>query len=85
MHMGGRLVHRITPEDVGRRVSVRTALPGGGFTDIVGVVESWDGGVITVRRRDGSAVEVEESAVAASRVVPPVPPRRRGGPSPGTA
>ncbi|OOC55438.1 MULTISPECIES: putative acetyltransferase [Nocardiopsis] len=79
MHMRGRLVHRITPEDVGRRVSVRIRLPEGGFTDIVGVVESWDDGVLTVRRRDGSAAEVVESAVAASRVVPPVPPRRRGG------
>lgn len=84
MHMGGRLVHRITPEDVGRRVSVRLRLPGDGFTDIVGVVESWSDGVLTLRRRDGSAVEVEESSVAASRVVPPVPPRRRGGAPPGT-
>ncbi|MFD6951954.1 hypothetical protein A6A08_10505 [Nocardiopsis sp. TSRI0078] len=79
MHMRGRLVHRISPEDIGRRVSVRIRLPEGGFTDIVGVVESWDDGVLTVRRRDGSAVEVVESAIAASRVVPPVPPRRRGG------
>ena len=84
MHMGGRLVHRITPEDVGRRVSVRISLPGGGFSDIVGVVESWADGVITVRRRDGSAAEVEESSVAASRVVPPVPPRRRDGRPPRT-
>ncbi|WP_150239352.1 putative acetyltransferase [Nocardiopsis quinghaiensis] len=79
MHMRGRLVHRISPEDVGRRVSVRIRLPEGGFTDIVGVVESWDDGVLTVRRRDGSVAEVGESTVAASRVVPPVPPRRRGG------
>ncbi|PDP86909.1 hypothetical protein CQJ94_14980 [Glycomyces fuscus] len=84
MHMGGRLVHRISPADIGRRVSVRIRLPEGGFTDIVGVVESWDDGVLTVRRRDGSAVEVAESAIAASRVVPPVPPRRRGGDPPRT-
>ncbi|WP_159945577.1 MULTISPECIES: hypothetical protein [unclassified Nocardiopsis] len=79
MHIRGRLVHRITPRDTGRRVSLRIRLPEGGFTDIVGVVESWDDGVLTVRRRDGSAVEVAEATVAASRVVPPVPPRRRGG------
>ncbi len=77
--MGGRLVHRITREDVGRRVSLRIRLPEGGFTDIVGVVESWTDGVLCLRRRDGSPVEVSESGIAASRVVPPVPPRRRGG------
>jgi ribosome maturation factor RimP len=82
--MGGRLVHRISPADIGRRVSVRIRLPEGGFTDIVGVVESWDDGVLTVRRRDGSAVEVAETTIAASRVVPPVPPRRRGGNPPRT-
>lgn len=79
MHIRGRLVHRISPKDVGHRVSVRIRLPGGGFTDIVGVVESWADGVLTLRRRDGSTTEVEESTIAASRVVPPVPPRRRGG------
>ncbi|MEV2274190.1 hypothetical protein AB0I72_01270 [Nocardiopsis sp. NPDC049922] len=79
MHMRGRLVHRITREDVGKRVSVRIHLTDGGFTDIVGVVESWEDGVLTLRRRDDSVVEVAESSIAASRVVPPVPPRRRGG------
>lgn len=78
MHLRGRLVHRITRDDVGRRVSLRITLPEGGFTDIVGVVESWSEGTLTVRRRDESTVEVAENAIVASRVVPPVPPRRRG-------
>ncbi|MBR8744598.1 hypothetical protein [Nocardiopsis sp. MG754419] len=78
MHLRGRLVHRITRQDVGRRVSLRITLPGGGFTDIVGVVESWADGVLVLRRRDDSTVEVAEGDIAASRVVPPVPPRRRG-------
>ncbi|WP_017603495.1 putative acetyltransferase [Nocardiopsis alkaliphila] len=77
MHLRGRLVHRIDQDDVGQRVSLRISLPGGGFTDIVGVVESWADGVLTVRRRDDSTVEVGEGDIAASRVVPPVPPRRR--------
>ncbi|HJE59907.1 MAG TPA: hypothetical protein K8V84_15575 [Nocardiopsis listeri] len=77
MHLRGRLVHRITHDDVGRRVSLRITLPEGGFTDIVGVVESWAEGVLTLRRRDDSMVEVAEHDIAASRVVPPVPPRRR--------
>ncbi|MCY9785739.1 hypothetical protein KIK06_17775 [Nocardiopsis sp. EMB25] len=79
MHLRGRLVHRITRDDVGKRVSVRIHLPDQGFTDIVGVVESWTDGVLTLRRRDDSVVEVAESDIAASRVVPPVPPRRRDG------
>ncbi|MFE6303887.1 hypothetical protein [Nocardiopsis sp. NPDC057823] len=79
MHMAGRLVHRITREDTGSRVSVRIHLPDGGFTDIVGVLESWDGGVLIVRRRDGRQARVEESSIAASRVVPDAAPRRRGG------
>lgn len=79
MHLRGQLVHRITPNDLGKRVSVRITLPGGGFTDIVGVVESWAEGVLTLRRRDGSTSEVREAEIVASRVVPPVPPRRRGG------
>ncbi|MFI6574570.1 hypothetical protein ACIBFB_02125 [Nocardiopsis sp. NPDC050513] len=84
MRMRGRLVHRIAHEDVGKRVSLRIRLPDGGFTDIVGVVESWADGVLTLRRRDGSVAEVAESGIAASRVVPPVPPRRRGGRPPRT-
>ncbi len=79
MHLRGQLVHRIVPEDLGSRVSVRITLPEGGFTDIVGVVESWAEGVLTLRRRDDSSVEVAEADIVASRVVPPVPPRRRGG------
>ena len=82
--MAGRLVHRITREDVGSRVSIRIRLPEGGFTDIVGVLESWADGVLTVRRRDGRGARIEESSVAASRVVPGLPPRRGGTPSIGT-
>lgn len=77
MPMRARLVHRVGPQDVGRRAALRIELPGGGFTDIVGVLERWRDGVIEVRRRDGSAVEVAEADVVASRVVPPAPPRRR--------
>ncbi|WP_017585289.1 putative acetyltransferase [Nocardiopsis ganjiahuensis] len=84
MHLRGQLVHRIVPDDLGSRVSVRIALPDGGFTDIVGVVESWAEGVLTLRRRDDSTVEVAEADIVASRVVPPVPPRRRGGRPPQT-
>ena len=79
MHLRGQLVHRIVPEDLGKRVTVRISLPEGAFTDIIGVVESWANGVLSLRRRDNSTVEVAEADIVASRVVPPVPPRRRGG------
>lgn len=77
MHLSGRYVHRIVPEDVGKRVSVRIRLPDGRFTDIVGVVEDWTDGVLLIRRRDDSIAEVVESTIVASRIVPPAPPRRR--------
>lgn len=77
MHFSGRLVHRIGPDDVGERVSVRIRTPDGGFTDIVGVVESWERGILTVRRRDDSVAEVAEETIAASRIVPRTPPKRR--------
>lgn len=73
-HYGARLVVRIAPRDVGRRVTVRRRVPEG-FRDVVGVLESWQDGVLTVRRRDGTLVEVEEAAMVAAKVVPD-PPRR---------
>ncbi|MCE7083429.1 GNAT family N-acetyltransferase [Streptomyces sp. ST2-7A] len=84
---GVRLEVRITPDDLGKRVSVRSlvdpAAPGGGFTDTLGVLTSWTGGVITITRRDGTPVELVEGAVVAGKVVPPAPARRRGVPAAG--
>jgi hypothetical protein len=58
----------ITPADVGRRVTVRRRSPEG-FRDVVGVLESWNDGVLTVRKRDGTLVSVAEETLAAARVV----------------
>ncbi|MFJ6786258.1 GNAT family N-acetyltransferase [Streptomyces angustmyceticus] len=79
---GGRAEVRITRADVGKRVSVRR-LTGGGegqpaFSDVVGVLTSWDAGVLSITRRDGACVSVEESALVAAKVVPAAPARRRG-------
>ncbi|MET8831139.1 GNAT family N-acetyltransferase [Streptomyces sp. NPDC004610] len=78
----GRLVVRITAADVGKRVSVRQRLDprdtGGEFTDTVGVLTSWDNGVLAITRRDGETVRVPESALVAGKVVPTAPARRRG-------
>ncbi|MDT0342509.1 GNAT family N-acetyltransferase [Streptomyces litchfieldiae] len=76
---------RITAADVGKRVSVRTLTgsgePGARFTDTVGVLTSWTGGVLTVTRRDGRIVHLAESALVAGKVVPPRTARPRGLPA----
>ncbi|AOR32252.1 GNAT family N-acetyltransferase [Streptomyces fodineus] len=78
----GRLEVSITPADVGKRVSVRRlSEPGTArekFTDTVGVLTSWDGGVLMITRRDGQSVRIAESALVAGKVVPAAPARRRG-------
>ncbi|MFD7666926.1 GNAT family N-acetyltransferase [Streptomyces sp. NPDC059788] len=78
---GGRLEVRITRADVGKRVSVRR-LAGAGqgsarFTDTVGVLTSWDNGVLSITRRSGEIIRISEAAVVAGKVVPPAPARRR--------
>ncbi|WP_197287707.1 GNAT family N-acetyltransferase [Streptomyces apocyni] len=79
---GGRLEVHITAADVGKRVSVR-CLSGGGtaggkFTDTVGVLTSWDNGVLYITRKSGDGVRIVESTLVAGKVVPPAPARRRG-------
>ncbi|WP_372352724.1 GNAT family N-acetyltransferase [Streptomyces sp. KL116D] len=79
---GGRLEVRITGADVGKRVSVRRVSEDGPagrkFTDTVGVLTSWDEGVLLVTRRTGERVEIEEATLVAGKVVPAEPARRRG-------
>ncbi|MFD9614220.1 GNAT family N-acetyltransferase [Streptomyces sp. NPDC004290] len=79
---GGRLEVRITSADVGKRVSVRyvtdSAEVGGRFTDAVGVLTSWDAGVLLITRKSGEGVRIAESSLAAGKVVPAAPARRRG-------
>ncbi|MFF8374620.1 GNAT family N-acetyltransferase [Streptomyces sp. NPDC015661] len=79
---GGRLEVRITSADVGKRVSVRyvtdSAEAGQRFTDAVGVLTSWDAGVLLITRKSGESVRIAESALAAGKVVPAAPARRRG-------
>ncbi|MFF5250611.1 GNAT family N-acetyltransferase [Streptomyces leeuwenhoekii] len=78
----GRPEVRITTADVGKRVSVRRlaepAAPGEKFTDTVGVLTSWDNGVLVITRKGGETVRIPESALVAGKVVPPAPARRRG-------
>lgn len=80
--MGGRLEVRITPADVGKRVSVRRRPEGDGagaeFTDTVGVLTSWNDGVVSITRKSGESVHIVESSLVAGKVVPAAPARRRG-------
>ncbi len=67
---------------MGKRVSVRRLnTPGAAeekFTDTVGVLTSWDDGVLMITRRDGQSVRIAESVLVAGKVVPAAPARRRG-------
>ncbi|MGY5124403.1 GNAT family N-acetyltransferase [Streptomyces nigrescens] len=80
---GGRAEVRITRADVGKRVSVRRLTGGGAgvpaFTDAVGVLTSWDQGVLSITRRSGETVRIEESALVAAKVVPDRPATARQG------
>lgn len=79
---GGLLEVRITPADVGKRVSVRRVETGRKgspeFTDAVGVLTSWNEGVLTITRKNGQSVRIAESSLVAGKVVPAAPARRRG-------
>jgi GNAT superfamily N-acetyltransferase len=79
---GGQLEVRVTPEDVGKRVSVRRltgeSAAGARFTDVVGVLASWDSGVLSITRRSGETVRIDEDSLVAGKVVPAAPARRRG-------
>lgn len=78
----GRLEVRITTADVGKRVSVRRLSEGGDagakFTDTVGVLTSWDAGVLVITRKSGESVRIDASSLVAGKVVPAAPARRRG-------
>ncbi|MFG2209851.1 GNAT family N-acetyltransferase [Streptomyces sp. NPDC048638] len=79
---GGRAEVRITLADVGKRVSVRRRTGGGpgeaAYTDAVGVLTSWNAGVLSITRRGGEIVRIDESSLVAAKTVPAQPARRRG-------
>ncbi|MFG2980520.1 GNAT family N-acetyltransferase [Streptomyces sp. NPDC048258] len=79
---GGLLEVRITPADVGKRVSVRRVERGRSgapeYADTVGVLTSWTEGVLWITRKNGQTVRIAESSLVAGKVVPPAPARRRG-------
>ena len=71
-------VDRITPADIGRRVVVRYRLPDSELaTDVLGHLEGWHDGALSVRRPDGAIVPVPMADIVAAKVVPPGPVVRR--------
>jgi N-acetylglutamate synthase len=71
--MRGRYIVRITPDDVGKRVTVRARIPSRpdepSTTDTVGVLRAWDQGKLRIERRDGSLCDVAEADLVAARIV----------------
>ena len=79
-----RLVVRLTPADVGKRVVIRWR-PGDSkqMTDVLGILEHADASSLAVRTRDGTLVVIPAGRALAGKVVPPPPARRRrAGPKP---
>jgi N-acetylglutamate synthase len=72
-------VIRITPADVGRRVSVRSRLVAGpgepSSTDTVGRLVDWTDDVLTIVKRDGSRARVAVADLLAGKTIPEPPPR----------
>jgi hypothetical protein len=74
--VAARLVIAITSQDIGERITTRRRVPGG-YRDAVGVLESWEEGVLKIRKKDGTLVEIAEGTLVAAKVVPAAPPRPR--------
>jgi hypothetical protein len=75
-----RYAREVGPGDSGMRISLRRRLADGGYGDVLGVLESWVDGLVTVRRGNGETVEIAAGDVVATRRVPPPPQRRSARP-----
>lgn len=68
---------RITPLDVGYRVTTRRRVAGGSATDVVGDLVRWEDGVLTVRDRDDTEHHLAAADLIAAHVVHARPAPRR--------
>lgn len=71
-----RYAREVGPGDAGVRISLRRRYPDGQLGDLLGVLESWADGVVTLVRASGERVAVPEADVVATRRIPPPPGRR---------
>ena len=74
--IGVRYAREVGPGDAGMRISLRRRFPDGMYGDVLGVLESWTEGVVTVVRASGERVVLDEADVVATRRIPPPPARR---------
>ena len=67
--------NRVSPSDVGKRVSFQFELPNGFLSEVVGVLEHYDHGAETylVRTKTGELTRVPRRGVRHSKVVPASP------------
>jgi hypothetical protein len=75
-----RYAHEVGPGDSGMRISLRRRYPDGQLGDVLGVLESWVSGVVTVVRASGERVVIPEDDVVGTRRIPPPPARRSRAP-----
>ena len=79
--MRAHLQVRITPADIGKRVTIRSRIPAApgapGHTDTLGYLRSWADRTLVVERSNGARVELAESDIVAARTLGPPPQRRR--------
>jgi GNAT superfamily N-acetyltransferase len=47
------------------------------MTDVLGVCEAWENGIVTVRRKDGSIVQIATRDIVSGKPVPPWPSHHR--------
>ncbi|MFT5222446.1 MAG: hypothetical protein ACI867_000749 [Glaciecola sp.] len=84
--MKARYRNQLTPEDVGRRVSIRRWVEdperGARPSDVLGHLRRWQDDVLVVERKDGELVEVYEADILAAKVIPPAPVRPERPPPP---
>ena len=71
-----RYAQEVGPGDAGMRISLRRRFPDGMYGDVLGVLESWADGVVTVVRASGERVVIAAEDVIATRRIPPPPARR---------
>ena len=74
--IGVQYAREVGPGDAGMRISLRRRYPDGLLGDVLGVLESWAEGVVTVVKADGERVVLAEGDVVATRRIPPPPVRR---------
>jgi len=68
-----RSADTIRSEHLGTRVTVRRALPEGGASDVIGILEHVDDATLTVRDKRGERHTIGRGEIVAARVIGPLP------------